>query len=86
MAEGKALMELARKGGGIYNPINSGMSAINQLLDHFERMQKREVEQRSYTDFESYFQYFLFLGILFFCLFFFLPEGKIPKSIDSLKS
>jgi Ca-activated chloride channel family protein len=80
------LMELARKGGGIYNPINSGMSAINQLLDHFERMQKREVEQRSYTDFESYFQYFLFLGIMFFCLYFFLPEGKIPKSIDSLKS
>jgi Ca-activated chloride channel family protein len=80
------LMGLAKKGGGIYNPINSGMSAINQLLDHFERMQKIEVEQRSYTDFESYYQYFLSLGILFFCIYFFIPEEKIPKTIDSFKS
>jgi Ca-activated chloride channel family protein len=78
------LEELAQKGGGIYNPINSGMSAINQLLDHFERMQRREVEQRSYTDFESYYQYFLALGILCFCLYFFIPEGKTIHSKDTL--
>lgn len=77
------LLELARKGGGIYKPINSGMSAINQLLDHFERMQKREVEQRSYTDFESYFQYFIGLGILFFCIFVLLPEGKSLKTVET---
>lgn len=80
------LKQIAAKGGGEYHPINSGMSAINQLLDHFERMEKREVEQRSYTDFESYFQYFLLGGILLLLVSYLIPEGKLNNEIDPLKS
>ena len=80
------LKQLASNGGGEYHPINSGMSAINQLLDHFERMEKREVEQRSYTDFESYFQYFLLGGILLLLISYLIPEGKLINETESLEA
>lgn len=80
------LKQLASNGGGEYHPINSGMSAINQLLDHFERMEKREVEQRSYTDFESYFQYFLLGGILLLLISYLIPEGKLIIETESLEA
>ena len=68
------LREIARAGDGAYFPITRDEEAIQSLKDHIARIEKREIEQRSYTDYSSYFQYFLGLGILFLFLEFIISN------------
>ena len=46
------------------------------LADRIARLEKKQVEQRSFTEFESYFQYFLFAGILLLIIELILPYSK----------
>lgn len=56
----------AAAGGDYFNIQNSRERIIEAMLRKFEGLKKRELEQRSFTDFESYFQYFLFAALLLF--------------------
>lgn len=58
------MQDLADAGGGNFYLVNQGSDAIKDLKAKLDRLQKRDVEQNSFTEYNSYFQYFLFLGIL----------------------
>jgi Ca-activated chloride channel homolog len=62
------LQTLAEKGKGSYLNLanDTDRNLVAALKTDLERVQKRELEQRSYTDYESYFYWFLW-GALF-CL------------------
>lgn len=60
------MQDLANAGGGNFYLVNQGSEAIKDLKARLDRLQKRDVEQKSFTEYNSYFQYFLFLGLLCF--------------------
>lgn len=75
------LREIARAGDGAYFSIEKDEEAIKALKEQIARIEKKEVEQRSYTEYASYFQYFLALGIFFMILEFLISN----KSSNWLK-
>ena len=70
------LVNIANAGGGKYYPIIAGDEIIEDLRMELEKLDKREIEQRSFTDFASYFQYFLFFAIIFLLIEFIITERK----------
>ena len=66
--------DLANAGGGKSYLIGEGNSILVDLRKQVDRLQKQEVETRAFTEFASYFQYFLILGLLFMILEFMIPE------------
>ena len=76
------IRDLASAGGGKHYFIQDGNQVILDLKNQIDRLEKQEVEQRSFTDYESYFQYLLGLGLLFLVGEFFVsPRGKIIKTV-----
>ena len=73
------LNEIADNGGGRYYSILQGDEILDSVQEQMERIEKREVEQKSFTQYESYFQYFLIFAILLFVLQFFIKEKKKIK-------
>lgn len=55
-------------GGDYYNILESNGVIVKSLLRKLEGLKKRDLEQRSFVDFESYFQYFLFSSLIFLLL------------------
>ena len=49
---------------------------LDDLREKLEKVEKRELEQRSFSEFESYFQYFIALGLLLIIIEFALSYGK----------
>jgi len=70
------IRDLASAGGGKHYFIQDGNQVILDLKNQIDRLEKQEVEQRSFSDYESYFQYLLGLGILFLILEFFISPRK----------
>lgn len=58
------LHEIARAGGGQSFPIKQSDTAIKALKKMVGGLEKREITMRSYTEFESYFQWFLLPALL----------------------
>jgi len=58
------LRELAENGGGQYYLVQEGNQIITELKSEIDRLEKREVEQRSFSEYASYFQYFLGVALL----------------------
>jgi Ca-activated chloride channel family protein len=60
------LQTLAEKGKGSYLNLanDTDRNLVAALKTDLERVQKRELEQRSYTDYESYFYWFLWVALL----------------------
>jgi Ca-activated chloride channel family protein len=58
------LFDLARAGGGQTFNIKQSDAAIGALKQMVNGLEKREVSLRSYTEFESYFQWFLLPALL----------------------
>lgn len=67
---------LAEAGGGRDYLIGEGSSIITDIRDSMDRLQKEDVETRAFTDYESYFQYFLAVGFLLLIVEYLLPETK----------
>lgn len=70
------MQDIANAGGGEAYLLNQGKELIKDIKTQLEKLEKQEVEQRSFSEFESYFQYFLFLGILFLVIEFLIGPGK----------
>ncbi len=70
------LADIAEAGNGVYYNLVDGEKVINALKDRIENIEKREFEQRSFTEFESYFQYFLAIGLLFLIIEFIISYRK----------
>lgn len=62
------LQEIAENGGGKFYMIDQAMTALNKLDSEIDKLEKKEVEQTSFSDYNSYFQIFLFPAILFLVL------------------
>jgi Ca-activated chloride channel family protein len=69
--------EIADNGGGRFYSILQGDEVLNSIHEQLERIEKREIEQRSFTQYESYFQYFLAIAILLFIIQFFIKESRV---------
>lgn len=69
------LQEIARNGGGEFYLVSDGSEAITDLKDRMSRLQKREVEQKSFSEYNSYFQWFLGIGFIFLFVEWILPNG-----------
>jgi len=70
------LQELAEIGDGAYFNISDGDQVITALRQRIDKIEKREFEARSFTEYESYFQYFIAIALLFILAEFFLSYRK----------
>jgi len=70
------LQEVAKAGAGEFYLINQGQDAIDDIKSKLARLQRREVEQRSFSEYNSYFQYFLLVGLLLCFLEWIIPTTK----------
>lgn len=73
------MTQLAKAGGGAYFNIVGRDQILDELDTRVDELEKRELEQRSFEEFESYFQYFLIPGLLFLLINFFVYERKRIK-------
>jgi len=76
-ADPEALRELAKMGQGGFFDLNTDMDLIKQALAlQLERLEKREFEQRAFSEYESYFQYFLGVALLLITIEFLISYSK----------
>lgn len=76
-ADPEALRELAKMGQGGFFDLGTNMDLIKQALAmQIERMEKREFEQRAFSEYESYFQYFLGVALLLIVIEFLISYSK----------
>lgn len=68
--------DLASAGGGKSYLIGEGNIILTDLKKQIDLLQKQEVETRAFTDYASYFQYFLIIGLLLLIIGFLIPEQK----------
>lgn len=73
------LRAIAEAGQGEASHIRQGATAIQTIKIGVDRLEKRAVERRSYSDFESYFQWLLAPAIVLFLLSR-LPCKRMPKT------
>lgn len=64
----RLLQQLASAGGGVGYLVTQGDAAIAAIRREVNRLQKREVEVRSFSEYESYFQWFLLPAFLLLAL------------------
>ncbi len=79
------LTELATKGNGTYfNLQENSQKVINELDKRIDKIEKRDIEQRSFTEYNSYFQYFIGFAILLMLvdLFFSYRKNQWIKNKD----
>ena len=74
------LQEIAKSGGGEFYMIDQVMSALDKLDRQIEKLEKIDVEQRSFTDYNSYFQFFLFPAILILFFEYLMSSNKSKES------
>jgi len=77
------LQELARAGEGRYFNLSTGSKSVIAALEkRIERMEKRTLEERSFSEYESSFQWFVGAALLLLMLEFMLPyrQKRKPKT------
>ncbi len=70
------LQQVAIKGNGEYFRLASGSEEVNQLLSKISTMEKKEIEERVFTDYEDQFQYLIAFALVLLTLEFFFSERK----------
>lgn len=63
-------------GGRYYNLLSDTETVVQALQERIGQVEKKEFEQRIFTDYESYFQYFLALALLLFFVEFMISYSK----------
>lgn len=76
-----ALKSLAAEGKGMYlHMMNNTDEVVDALATKIDRMEQKEFGENVFTDYNSYFQYFLGISLILILLEFFIPEGKKKKA------
>lgn len=70
------LQKIASKGGGTYIRANNTSSGLDLLFKEINKMEEKTYDTIDFTDFESRFQYPLFIALLFLILSILIPERK----------
>lgn len=68
------IRELASSGGGESHLIDNQDAVIESISASIDKMEKRATEQQSFSEYNSYFQYFLFVGLVFLLLEYLLAK------------
>jgi len=73
----KLLEQIADEGNGKFYVLNMDENKIvDDMQTQLEKIQKRAVEIKSYTEFRSFYQYFLFGGIIILVFWFFYYKNE----------
>lgn len=82
------MRELVRTGGGRYFNIADGDAVIASIREGISQLEKKDIEERSFSEYESYFQYFLFLGIVLFIANELISnrKGRIRQIVKQVKT
>ncbi|MEL6924717.1 MAG: VWA domain-containing protein [Bacteroidota bacterium] len=70
------LQQLADAGNGAYFRLSESDKIEPALRERIDKVEKRELEQRSFNEYESYFQYFIGLALIFILLEFVISYRK----------
>lgn len=70
------LRSLASKGNGTYTLLNNTEEAATGIAGHLEGMEQRNLGTMSYTDYNSYFQYFLLPALLLLVIEWMIPGAR----------
>jgi Ca-activated chloride channel family protein len=74
------LKGIAAAGHGTYQHLDNTDAVTANILQGLDKMQKKEYGENIYTDYDSYFQYFLGAGLLLLLLEFWLPATRKRKA------
>lgn len=75
------LRQMAEAGGGSYFNLNGGSQRVlDALKSRIDEMEKRELEQRVFSEYNSYFQWFVGLAILVLLLEFVISYRRMAKN------
>jgi len=82
------LEQIAAAGQGIYVRANNAQVGLNSLFDEINKMQKQEMETRTYSEYDDQFQYFFAVGLLLLLLEFVILDrkNKYLKNIHLFKT
>ncbi|RPD40253.1 VWA domain-containing protein [Chitinophaga barathri] len=79
-----ALKSLASTGKGMYlHLMNNTDEVVDALADKIDKMEQKEFGENVFTDYNSYFQYFLGICLILILLEFFVPEGRKKRAEDA---
>lgn len=70
------LQQIAAAGGGKYIPANNTNVGLNKLFDEINKMEKKEVDTKVYSEWDEQFQYFIAIGLFFILLEFFVMSKR----------
>ena len=70
------LQEISQAGGGSYIRANNTQSGLNALFEEINKMEKKEIGSKVFTDYKDRFQIFIGLAILLLLLDLFILERK----------
>lgn len=70
------LKSIAGAGKGTYILLNNTEDAAEKLIEEIDGMEQKSLGAVIFTDYKSYFQYFLFVGLLLIMLEWFLPGAN----------
>ena len=62
------MMNLAQEGGGAYFDISEGPAIIDDLRNELEKLERTQMEKRSFSEHRSYYQWFLIAALAFMML------------------
>jgi Ca-activated chloride channel family protein len=70
------LQKVSAAGGGVYLRANTAQVGLEDLFDEINKMQKTEIEARTFSEYEEQFQYFFAAGLILLALEFVILERK----------
>jgi Ca-activated chloride channel family protein len=70
------LQEIAAAGKGTYVRDDNSNSALGRLYDSIGKMERKVYAGKVYTDYESYFQWFIFISIVLYILEMMLSDRR----------
>ena len=73
------LKEIASIGGGTYHKLTNDKAIINDLKKSLDEIEKKDINERIFGEYGSYFQYFLMAGILLIILEWIISNKKIRR-------
>ena len=78
------LKNLATAGNGDYYNITANEKIITAVRNRIDQLEKKEQEQKSFSEYESYFQIFIGFALLFLVIEFFISyrKNKLLKGKD----
>lgn len=62
------MMELAQQGNGQYYDITEGATILQNLKKEFEKLERTQMEKRSFAEHKSYYQWFLMAALIIIML------------------